>query len=440
VVSQSEENEETEETVPSAEPVDEHIKKRIEVAMNLPLPGHKHADWSFDNPLLTSQKKAGWLKYFQSSPIKDEEILQLRKSAVRSPGITKTKIVSLLNKHPHIASLYMIRAICNYANLREEHSSKSRALIGYQRSIKDGMVPLVNNEISLYNTENFFAIYYGYLERLKAEQGRVDSLIKADPRLEDQRKPFYRIRRETEILLSSKRKAENIINQLKKVFKTGRYFTPISYKDIKAACAAFIKGEPKKTIKSGTAEEIISIIYTLTTVFAQIPILSALVNEILNCFPSESEALAQRKHAITSFVKLQSYKLLMLQGNVENTLEKGRALFAENLEHTKAFLGKPIRHSYEVEPFFNVVNITLSLAGILTKFDFAEVIKDAIMCMQMVIQHDVTKQHRYTPMAKNYTMKLTTYLDNMEIDINTIKSSSEKKKGASKAESTDTTE
>ena len=75
------------------------------------------------------------LGIFKKKSLSPEELKDLRKSSIQSPGNTRIKIQKLKKQYPNNAMLYMLSAICTHGMLM--NSSNEREMLRAM-SAKDG--------------------------------------------------------------------------------------------------------------------------------------------------------------------------------------------------------------------------------------------------------------------------------------------------------------
>ncbi len=383
--------------------IDPELLKRIGEVSALPLPRGDEF-WKIEK-VTTNLTEKKFLGLFKKKTLGPEEIKDLRKSALQSPGNTRTRINKLKKQYPDNPTLYMLSAICTNGMLLNS-SNQKEVFRGLKTSSKEAAMALVSNGVSVYNCENFFRIYFTMLDRFKRQQIKVYERVTQDPRHENYKQQLVIVMQLCDQLMTDKSRVFNVLNHLKKKLKSSLYAAPFSFRLISNACKYIELGKPKEKTVLGTASEVIAFIYALCVAFARIPFLTTLVDEILELLPDANKALLLRKISIRSVRNFAYFRLATTEGEREVMAKIGKQIFKDNLTGVQKLEGQSLYQSYETDPFFNLAFIAEMSAGLYKKEDHDKIIDTAIRAVESVVKRDMSKNHMFTETASGHTHKL----------------------------------
>ena len=389
--------------------LDPKIVEMINEAQKVPIP-EKDDFWNIEGISGTKTKKKIF-GIFNKKGISPDEINQLRKLAIQSPGNTRVIVNKLMKKHTKNPTLFMLSAICTHGMLMNS-SNQKEMVNGLKTATKEATKALLSDGISIYNCENFLKIYFSLVERIKRSQIRAFDVVAHDPRLDRQKKSLTLSMRVCDLLSSDKSKSLNVIALLKKKLKTTTYYTAIlSYLDISNAGRLIEQGKPKEQSGIVTAGELIAYIYALLIAFARIPILVNTVNTILEFLPSSNRVLYLRKVSVRSVINFTRYKIAALETDQKKMQSISRVILKENVAAMQKLDGQALYQAFETDPFFNIAFIAQLSFGLFTSDDQSKIIDTAIKAVETVIKRDMTKNHIFTEIAKTHTHRLTSLRD-----------------------------
>lgn len=389
--------------------IDQKTIELINEAQKVPIP-ERDDFWNIEGISNTKAKKKVF-GIFNKKAIKPEEINELRKMAVQSPGNTRVIVNKLLKKHADNPTLFMLSAICTHGMLMNS-SNQKEMVNGLKLATKEATKALLSDGISIYNCENFLRIYFSLVERIKRSQVKAYEVVVHDPRLDRQKKSLTASMRICDLLGSDKSKSLNVIALLKKKLKTTTFYTAnLSYLDISNAGRLIEQGKPKEECGIVKAGELIAYIYALLNAFSRIPILSKSVNTILELWPSSNRALYLRKVSVKSVVNFTRYKIAALESDQKKMQNISRTILKENMAAMQKLDGQALYQAYETDPYFNIAFIAQLSFGLFTADDQGKIINSAIKAVETVIKRDMTKNHVFTDIAKTHTHRLTNLLE-----------------------------
>ncbi|MBT4286277.1 MAG: hypothetical protein HOD92_02995 [Deltaproteobacteria bacterium] len=385
--------------------LDSRVVEMINEAQKVPIP-EKDDFWNIEGIINTKTKKKVF-GIFNKKGISPDEINQLRKQAIQSPGNTRVIVNKLMKKHTQNPTLFMLSAICTHGMLMNS-SNQKEMVNGLKTATKEATKALLSDGISIYNCENFLKIYFSLVERIKRSQIRAFDVVAHDPRLDRQKKSLTLSMRVCDLLGADKSKSLNVIALLKKKLKTTTYYTAIlSYLDISNAGRLIEQGKPKEQSGIVTAGELIAYIYALLVAFARIPILVNTVNTVLEFLPSSNRVLYLRKVSVKSVINFTRYKIAALETDQKKMQNISRVILKENMAAIQKLDGQALYQAFETDPFFNVAFIAQLSFGLFTPDDQSKIIDTAIKAVETVIKRDMTKNHIFTEIAKTHTHRLT---------------------------------
>lgn len=383
--------------------IDPELLKRINETLSLPIPG-KDDFWKIEKVAGASQDKK-LLGFFKRKGLSIDEVKELRKAAIQSPGNTRTRINKLKKQYPNNPVLYMLSAICTNGMLLNS-SNQKEVFRGLKMSAKEAAMALVSNGVSVYNCENFFRIYFTMVDRFKRQQVRIYEMISPDPRLEKYKKQLIVAMRVCDQLLSDKSRVFNVLNHMKKKLKSSLYAAYFSFSMVSDAAKYIELGKPKEKLQMGTASEVIAYIYALCVAFARIPFLTILVDEILELLPDSNKPILLRKISIRSVRNFSRFRIATIESDRDQMAKIGKQIFKDNMAGVQKLEGQSLYQSYETDPFFNLAYVAEMTFGLYKPDDHAKILETALKAVESVIKRDMSKDHVFTELANSHTHKL----------------------------------
>lgn len=393
--------------------IDPDLTENIKESTRVPVP-QKDPSWRIESLKNSSKSNQKILGLIKKRSLSEEEILDLRKSAIQSPGNTRARVQKLKKQYSSNANLLMISAICSYGMLLNS-SNHSEVLRGLKNATKEAGTALMSNEVSLYNCEQFFRIYFAFLDRFKREQIKTHNKLNHDPRLDSAKRELLNAINITEQLLADKSKLENTLNHLKKKLKSSKYISNFDHMLIKKASNHVVNGNPKEKCELGTAIETIAFVHAITAFFARIPILFPLVDMILSNFPDTNKSFFLRLTSIKSSRNFLIFRIASAEGDRQKMVRLGKTLLKENMEGMQKMENLPLFQPFEVDSFFNVAFIAQLTAGLYANQDYDKILEMAIKAMDTIIKYDMSKNHVFTETATRLSRKLYALRDSSEI-------------------------
>ncbi|MCP4754089.1 MAG: hypothetical protein GY866_24655 [Proteobacteria bacterium] len=384
--------------------IDPETIKKIKESLAIPIP-EKDEFWRFEGLASSANSEKRILGIFKKRSLSVEEINDLRKSAIQTPGNTRARIQKLKNQYPNSAILYMLSAICTHGMLLNS-SNQREMLKGLKIATKEAAIALSSNGISVYNCDYFFKIYFTLVERFKRQQIRNYETVNMDPRLESHKQPLVNSMRIVDQLASEKSKVFNVVNHLKKKLKSSQYTINFNMMGIRESVKHIESGNPKEKSLIGTAGELIAYIYALTVAFARIPVLFTLADDILKLLPDSSKPLLLRKISINSVRNFARYRIAAIEGDRSAMAKLGMTIFKENMVGVQKLDGQSLYQSYETDSFFNVAFVAELTVGLFKEDDHRKILDSAISAVDSVIKRDMSKNHIFTESATAHSHKL----------------------------------
>ena len=385
--------------------VDSVLIQKVKEAINIP-DAYKDRFWELEPVGVDQKDKKKILGVFGRRSLKEDEAKELRKAVVQSPGNTRVKIDRLRKKYPDNGLLLMFSAMCTYGMVLNS-SNKDEALDGFKSAVKEAATALLSDQISLYNMEMFFKIYFAYLERYKRFQVNVYEEMLRDPRLESTKREFLNAIQIGEQFFSEKNGIQKIINRLKKKMKSSMYISNIDFMLIKETAHQIINGNSAEKSKLGTASETIAYIHAVASAFARIPVLFPVVDKILSQLPEMHKAFLLRKISINTTRNFVRFRMAAAEGEKEVMAKIGKTIIKENTFAMAKLEGQSLYQPYETDPFFNLVSLAELSHGLYSDTDHQDIVDSAIEAMDAVISRDMSKNHIFTETATKLSHKLS---------------------------------
>ena len=402
----SEEGEEEKEkkgTDSSAEVAPE-LSSKIDEARAIPIPGRDDI-WTIERLVVDKRQNKKIFGLFNRKILSAEEIKDLRKSAIQSPGNTRARIKKLQKQHPNNPLLLMLSAICTSGMLMNS-SNQKEVLRGLKNATREATLALTADGISVYNCEHFFRIYFTMIDRFRRSQAKVYDSVSQNPRLEQLKRELVSAMKVIDLLSGDKSRVFKVLNHIKKKLKSSNYAATFEFSTIRDAVKFIEMGNYKEMLELGTAGEIIAYVYALSVAFARVPILSTLIDEILQLLPDSNKTLLLRKISIRSVRNFSKFKIATIEGDRESMAKIGQAIFKDNFAGIQKLEGQSLYQGYETDPFFNLAFVAELTVGLYNSDDHAKILNTALTAISSVVSRDMSKNHIFTDSANNHTQKL----------------------------------
>ena len=384
------------------------ILKRLEETMILPIPSI-YSYWNISEQIVKqSEKNEKRFGIFKKKDLPQKTATELRELAAETPGNTRIKILKLKKKYPDNSTLGMLSAVCREQMMINSATEKKDRLVMLRSITREAAKALSDDGISIYNCESFLKIYNSLMDHFKRNQVNFYGVINQDLEMDHIKKHVVLAMRYRDLVAVDKEKLNTMIGHLKNKFRSSTYVTPIDYKLIHTAIHAVDKGDDDKKLSIGTAKEIVSATYALGVIFAHIPIMSTMVDNILNLFPSANIQFQLRKISIKSIRSFMNLKVASVTQNGDAMRAIAREIYRENKACVQAMKGIPVRHAFESDPFMNLAYLTVLSVGLFKEEEKKRLVDTAISAMKQVIANDRSSNQKLTLLANNHLVKLST--------------------------------
>ncbi len=379
------------------------LNKKLAQVSDIPIPGMGES-WYLSPIVKNKGSNLNILHLFGKKKISDEELIELRKTSILQPGNTQTKVQKLKKQYPGNPELMMISAICTQGMMA--NSGMGKQLEGYKAATRDAGTALMSNGLSLYNAENFIKLYFMMLERYKREQNKVFDELRHDPRLQAQKQKMAHEMQLVDYLTMDRKKSLNILAHLKKKIKSSAYSQYFDVFSVAKACQMISDGKQKETLDFCSAGEFIAYLYALAIAFAKIPILSPLVDQILEGMNTSNMGVRLRRVSVSSVRHFSQLRIAAILNEQTKMKKLGSMIYQENLTYVKKMENAALYQVYETDPFFNLAHMAELTFGLYESSDQPKIVRNAIVAMETVIKKDMSPNHVFTELAKTHTYKL----------------------------------
>ncbi len=383
------------------------LLEEVNLAMKLPLPTSDEF-WSMEEGSF-SKGRRGILKIFKRKELTEDELSDLRQEAESAPGRARVKIQVLSKKYAKNTSLIMLGALCTYRMVRSS-SNRKHVLEGLRSATKDAAYVLVNDGISLFNTETFFLLYFEYLAKIKRFQIATYKTLRETNVLRGSRTNLATSLKTCDVLLDENNRAVKVLSQIKGKFKSSSYTIPWGFLDIQQAGKNVDNGDYK--VICGPAEARETLVYSLALgdIFARIPILDPLVETMLKLIPESSASLVLRKNNIQITRMFAQLNIAIQEDNIEKKRTIGRQIFNSSNENIKRIANQPIKQSFEADPYFFLSRVALLTFGSYNAKEQKIMLLSSLKAMKNAAKLDLTKNHVYTESAQTMVRKISNLL------------------------------
>ena len=380
------------------------FEQRMSEMQDLPDPQN---DKSWEILPQLEQKKASKsiFSIFGKKSISEKDLSNLRQEALQSPGNTRIKINKLKQQFPKNPAILTLSALCLYGMLQNS-SNQEEVVSGLKGATLEAAQGLMNDGLSLFNLEYFFKIYFAYLEKLRRKQMKVLEQAAHNPDLEKFRRKLQGLIKRGDQMFADKQKTLKVIDQLKKKLKSANYMTIFDFVSMKTAGNAIAQNQEADKATFCSNKEFIAYLYAMVIVCARTPMLSPLVDMVLDLFPSGSKMMHLRKISIRSVRDFSQFKLAMADHDIEKCRKITSRLAAENWTCVQKFEGQPIQQVYESDPHFNLAFIS-QLAMAVNPVESQKILlTNALNAMNILMRSDMSKNNVFSQSAENHAHKL----------------------------------
>lgn len=388
-------------------PADARLLEDINLAMKLPIP-ETDDFWSMEEGRVLKGRQR-LLKFFKKKELTEDELSTLRQEAESAPGRARVKIQMLTKKYAKSTALIMLGALCTYRMVMNS-SNRKHVMEGLKSASRDAAYVLVNDGISLFNVETFFLIYFDYLAKVKRFQIATYKTLRETASYKASRKKLATSLKVCDSLLDEKNRAMKVLGQIKGKFKSSSYTVPWGFLDIQAAGKKVEQSEYKVICGPAEARETLVYSLALTDLFARIPILTPLVETLVKIVPESTTSLSLRKSAILITRMFTQLNIAIQEENMEKKRALGRQIFQSSNENIKRIANKPIKQSYEADPYFFLSRVALLTFGSYNAKEQKIILLSSLKAMQHAAKLDLTKNHVYTESAQNMARKISNLL------------------------------
>ena len=345
---------------------------------------------SLGGDILYAKKKVGLFQSTKRLPnislIRDEVNKSTEKKTL---PVSRKKIAKLIKKYPAYADLRVINGIQIFSDISQSGltDKKYTALENALIEIVSGMS---NGAISIFNATWMVKIYLKYLELLKEKITKELNGIKNhyNWQIRQVSQKLQKSLLQLNTLMTVKDKLGGLV-MLNSKLKGSVYITDcITTEEIKTASYAILKDENKSIGVGKTANYVLLVIVTLSLLFARIPALTNLVQEILKQMPDISKDIVLQKHMINTMMGVTEYQLAMASGDKETTKKLADSIYKKSLLVIKkhmnfSFLTKP----HEVDPFLKAAWIAKESKGVVDDDELKLRLKESSKLLRVVMRN-----------------------------------------------------
>ncbi|MBT4089022.1 MAG: hypothetical protein HOE30_11070 [Deltaproteobacteria bacterium] len=353
-------------------------------------------------------------------PSKALNLVDLRDEVNKASELNKVntarkKINNLLKKNRYNPELRALSGIQLYNDTFQSGLDENK-LHALRRSVVETASAIHNGGISIFNVNWFIRIYLKYLEILHRQIVNERSKISTNY--------HWLVRKaadELNIILMQVTSMQGIkknmsgLTVLNTRLKDSAYtYNCITKAEITEAAHSMVKGE-NKTIGSGkTANYIIWVIITLSSLFARIPILEGLITDTMSAIPDISRELTLQKKMVGTASRITKYQLAVAEGDRTNIAAAAKNLYIRCLEIIKQYLtgATTLKKSYEVDPFLKIAWIVKESNGLFEAAVYKQMLEEALKQLNIVIKQslDVKDSHELaTKLQREITDIMTEY-------------------------------
>lgn len=389
-------------------PVEERLIEESKLAGELPIP-EKNDYWKLSSDSKIQKRKRRLLPFLKSQKLTEEELSTLRESVERAPGRAKVKLQELLNSSEKNPDLMMLFAVCSYRMVMNS-SNRKGALEGLKQATKDAAISLISNGISLYNCEKFFDIYFEYLGRHKRFQVSTYKALGETVRQQKIKEGLEMAIRQCDSLLEEKKRVYKVLNQIKGRFKSSSYILPWEFDHIKLAAKKVELNEYRYVCGPAEARQLVVYVTAMLDLFARTPILSPLVDAILQLIPETTRDLYLRKASVQGTRAFSNLTLSFREGDMDRMRTLGKQLYKTSSDNLQQIANQHVNQSYEADPYFNLSRVTIMTHGLYKSDEQQEMLRNSIKMIKRLNKLDMSKERAFAQTAAKMESKLSSLL------------------------------
>jgi len=290
-----------------------------------------------------------------------------RFSEKKGVNTTRGEVSKLIKKYPYAADLHALKAIQSYNDISQSGQDKSKLDL-LEITLSKMSKALHNGGVSIFNVTWFITIYLKYLELLKERLSREYNLCANNENIQiySAAKKIYEKLLLIPCLFQFSSSLGGLTTLNIKLRNTVLIAEAISMEELSKACHAMARNKKNKMItQNKSATNILTIMFTLTSIFARIPILSTLVREILAHIPNTSRDLILQKKMILNTQKVTDFQIIIASGIKETAKELANRMFISNTNTINKYLeNATIGKTFEADPFLKSAWIAIETADL----------------------------------------------------------------------------
>jgi len=296
-------------------------------------------------------------------------------------SMIRQELENALKRFPNNAELHALHAIQVFQDINQA-GIRSKKLNAMRASLTEMALSIYNGCDQITYAIWFINMYIAYIEYLK---DRIMRTTKSADHIPNQR--VIELRRELHVHLMQLNFLQGVkekmvgVNRLATLLKGTIYVNEsISILEIKAASQMLLKGQEMQNIKDTKkkASHIIYIYFTLTLLYANVPILKEKVKENLINMPEIHRDLILQKRMIIAADGINEFKAELFSGYAKEARESASKLMKFLSDTIKDHLETAIMtKQFEIDPYIKIAWITLEARDLFPLSDLHELVSSA---------------------------------------------------------------
>ena len=332
-------------------------------------------------------------KYPDISELRDQVTKFSTREIIEDP---RPQIRKLLKSYPAFPDLRALNAIQLMADISQS-GIDAKKLHVIQNALREITRAVYNGGLSLYNINWLISIYVRYIDALRAKYLQAYNNYRNHSKTEIRKLTNQLYKRQLQLMVMSKMKSKlSSLEHLNVKLKDTLYLHAcISGDEIRKACQALKSGDGSKKIgESGkTANNIIYLILTLNMIFARIPILKPLVEDLQALIPDDSRDVILQKAMISNMLKLTDFQMNLAAGNKDKTRQVAATMFDYQQELINLYLNNGIlTKQYEIDPYIKTAWIAKESKGLFEDDIYTKMLEHAFRTIGVLFNERVHVQ------------------------------------------------
>ena len=385
---------------------DPELEMKLLAATIVPVP-KLDPFWKVTSVFLDKRKRNARKSMF-GNEFNQTRVDKLKDLAKKTPGSVRLEVQKMLKSHPRERDLYMLSAVCTNRMLKNTRADIKDVVDGMVLGVIDGAIGVVSDGLSINNLQNFFEVYFAFLEKLKRYQERTYDLVRNDTGYGPLRMNLAYALQITDLLYEKQEACLGMLAVMAKNFnKSSLAHVRFDFLSLNKAVNYINAGMPTKKLGDlGTAEEFVNNVLGMLQTLVKVPLLDPLVDQISKHLSTSKPGMRIKIVGIHSARLFFEFKLAIILRDMENMKILARRLFKLNLAMIRAVKNRTIAAKSEFEPYLNLGTVVEFSINLFPKQEQEIMVKTAIKILERTPLLDTTDDRRFAKQCDQMAIQL----------------------------------